>query len=325
MNGNRMSGFRGMAAIATILTFALAIFVTSSAVAQNQKKQQAERILQLDRNGDGLLAKDEISKPLWERVAKHDLDGDEKLNAKEQEAAGLSVAKGKAGMNPGGAPASFSVHSFTGTNKSTVRYSLFVPATRKDNEKFPVVLCLHGRGGNTDAASVISRPAMQAKHPCIVIAPGIDGAKERWAPSARDTARHRVVTPELVEMLDAVIDKHAGNAARVYVTGQSMGGVGSWGLIAAHADRFAAAVPVCGIWNVDDAAKMKSVPVWAFHGADDPTVPVAGSRDMINALKAAGAEPKYTEYPGVGHGSWTQAYATSEMWSWMFSQKRAAK
>ena len=123
-------------------------------------------------------------------------------------------------------------------------------------------------------------------------------------------------------MLDEVIRDYGGDARRVYVTGQSMGGVGTWGLIAAHPDRFAAAVPVCGIWNAADAEKMKSVPVWAFHGADDTTVPVAGSRDMITALKAAGAAPKYTEYAGVGHSSWPLAYATTEMWDWMFAQNR---
>jgi predicted peptidase len=131
--------------------------------------------------------------------------------------------------------------------------------------------------------------------------------------------------PELVEMLEAVIREHGGDSQRVYVTGQSMGGVGTWGLIAAHPDRFAAAVPVCGLWNPEDAARMKSVAVWAFHGAEDPTVPVGGSRDMIAALKSAGASPRYTEYPGVGHSSWPQAYATTEMWEWMFSQRATRK
>ena len=93
-------------------------------------------------------------------------------------------------------------------------------------------------------------------------------------------------------------------------------------VIASHPDRIAAAVPVCGMWKPDEAAKMKSVPVWAFHGADDPTVPVSGSREMIAALKTAGATPKYTEYPSVGHSSWLKAYATAEMWDWMFAQRR---
>lgn len=284
--------------------------------------RRAERLRQLDRDGDGLLAKDELSTQLWARIALYDVDGDEKLDAEEQSAAGLRKADGTSGTRPGGAPASFSVHTLQATSGQTLNYSLFVPKQRDTESKLPVVLCLHGRGGNTQAALVLSRKEMQIKHPCLIIAPGIDGAKERWADSVRDGNRQRSVMPELIELLDAVIREHGGDAHRIYVTGQSMGGVGTWGLMASHPDRIAAAVPVCGMWKPNEAEKMKSVPVWAFHGADDPTVPVSGSREMIAALEAAGVTPKYTEYPGVGHGSWVQAYATAEMWDWMFAQRR---
>lgn len=317
--------FRYTTHASTIMKICLSLLLVTMCVAafaqdKTDTDRREERLRQLDRNGDGLLAKGELSKPLWERVARYDTNGDGKLDAAEQEAAGLVAAQGKAGRRPGGAPAAFAVKSFTGSNGASLRYSLFVPDEREEGAKLPVVLCLHGRGGGTEAPLALARPAMLARHPCIIIAPGIDGAKERWAGSIRDTERHRVTMPELIEMLDAVIREHGGDAQRVYVTGQSMGGVGTWGLIAAHPDRFAAAVPVCGMWNAEDAAKMKSVPVWAFHGADDATVPVAGSRDMIAALKAAGASPNYTEYAGVGHGSWPRAYATDEMWDWMFAQ-----
>ena len=134
----------------------------------------------------------------------------------------------------------------------------------------------------------------------------------------------RAVLPELLEALDAVIKESSVDPSRVYVTGQSMGGIGTWGILAKHADRFAAAVPVCGIWSSDDAAKMNGVAIWAFHGDMDPTVPVAGSRDMIAALKKAGVtpEPRYTELAGVGHGSWGPAYAKPELWEWLFQQQR---
>jgi len=94
--------------------------------------------------------------------------------------------------------------------------------------------------------------------------------------------------------------------------------------LAKHADRFTAAVPVYGIWPPEDAAKMNGVAIWAFHGDMDPTVPVSRSRDMIAALEKAGIapEPKYSELPGVGHGSWGPAYAKPELWDWLCSQRR---
>jgi predicted peptidase len=106
-----------------------------------------------------------------------------------------------------------------------------------------------------------------------------------------------------------------------------MGGVGTWGLIANHPTKFAAAVPICGIWSPTGATKMNGVAIWAFHGAEDKTVPVSGSRDMIAALKDAKVkpEPRYTEFPGVGHGSWEPAYSKAELWDWLFQQRRQAQ
>jgi len=188
------------------------------------------------------------------------------------------------------------------------------------------VLCLHGAGGNTAAANILAGPDMQKKYPCVVMAPACDNRETRWVEAPFGRGRDaRAVLPELLEALDSVIKEASVDTARIYVTGQSMGGIGTWGLIAKHADRFAAAVPVCGIWSPDDAAKMNEVAIWAFHGDKDPTVPVSGSRDMIAALKKSGIspEPKYSELPGVGHGSWGPAYAKAELWDWLFAQRRA--
>jgi predicted peptidase len=223
---------------------------------------------------------------------------------------------------PGGAPASFQVRSFKSADGQRLDYSLFVPATIKPGEKLPLVLCLHGAGGNTEAAKVLATPERQASHPCIVMAPACEPGKARWVETPFRPNSQRSVLRELLGALDVVMRELPVDAARLYLTGQSMGGVGTWGIIAAHPERFAAAVPVCGHWQPEDAKKMAAVPVWAFHGENDPTVPVTGSRNMIAALKAAGAAPRYTEYPGVGHNSWSAAYATDELWDWVFAQKR---
>jgi predicted peptidase len=112
---------------------------------------------------------------------------------------------------------------------------------------------------------------------------------------------------------------------RLYVTGLSMGGYGTWDAIQRFPAKFAAAVPVCGGGDATAAKAIAKVPVWAFHGAKDTAVKPERSRDMIAALKAAGGAPKYTEYPDVGHNSWVNAYNTPELYEWMFAQKLPPK
>ena len=241
---------------------------------------------------------------------------------------GTGIGQETSARRPGGANASFAVREFRGSNGHTLRYSLFVPAAKsseKPKPKLPLVLCLHGAAGSTVAANVLAAPEMQQKHPCVVMAPTCEGRDTRWVEAPFGRGRDaRPVLPELLEALDTVIQDANVDQTRLYLTGQSMGGIGTWGILAKHADRFAAAVSVCGIWSPEDAAKMNGVAIWAFHGDMDPTVPVAGSRDMIAVLKKAGVtpEPRYSELAGVGHGSWGPAYATPELWEWLFAQKK---
>jgi lysophospholipase L1-like esterase len=109
---------------------------------------------------------------------------------------------------------------------------------------------------------------------------------------------------------------------RLYVTGISMGGYGTWDLITRFPDRFAAAVPICGGGDPAKAAAIAKVPVWAIHGEADPLVKVEQTRRMIAAIKAAGGQPLYSEYPTVGHDSWTPGYQEPELLPWMFAQRR---
>jgi hypothetical protein len=123
-----------------------------------------------------------------------------------------------------------------------------------------------------------------------------------------------------LEVLGKLQKEFSVDDKRLYLTGLSMGGYGTWDLLARYPDMFAAAVPVCGGGDESMAAKMKDVPIWCFHGGADPTVPTQRSRDMIKAIKDAGGNPKYTEYPGVGHNSWDKAYSDKDLPAWLFSQ-----
>jgi len=129
---------------------------------------------------------------------------------------------------------------------------------------------------------------------------------------------------KVMALIRSVVDEFGIDEDRIYITGQSMGGSGTWGMLAYYPEAFAAAVPVCGTGDVNSAQAIveNGVAVWAFHGAADPTVPVEASRSMIAALRAAGGRPKYTEYPGVKHDSWVDAYPEPALHRWLFQQER---
>lgn len=124
------------------------------------------------------------------------------------------------------------------------------------------------------------------------------------------------------EVVDQLAKAHKVDPKRIYVTGLSMGGFGSFGAVARRPDFFAAAMPVCGGGDPSTAKAMKDVPFWVFHGAADRVVPLRASAVMVDALKDAGAEVKFKEYPGVGHDSWSATYRNPEVWKWLFSKKR---
>jgi predicted peptidase len=126
-----------------------------------------------------------------------------------------------------------------------------------------------------------------------------------------------------IAILDEVLQSYKTDKKRVYLTGLSMGGYGTWSLAAAHPERWAAIAPICGGGNPATAVKFKDVPCWCFHGDADPTVSVEKSREMIKALKAAGGSPRYDEYPGVNHNSWDRAYGNPELYTWFL--KHATK
>jgi len=209
------------------------------------------------------------------------------------------------------------------TKGTQLRYAILKPAKIKPETKYPLLISLHGSGGrgskkwegNCAANKVLSQPAMRQKYPCYIIAPTVN-RNQRWdgAPLAA-----------LMELIKSFLKEHAIDPARIYVTGQSMGGAGTYSAILAEPNLFAAAVPVCGRGQPELAKKIVHIPIWIFHGELDRVVPPQHSRDMEAALKKAGGKPTYTEYAGVRHNSWTPAYADKKLWEWLFTQKREAR
>ena len=196
-----------------------------------------------------------------------------------------------------------------------VDYLLFLPqGYEKSNTRWPLMLFLHGSGeSGTNVAKVKkhgppnyvqSNPGF----PFILVSPQSPG--------------HGWNNATLMALLDDVSKTYRVDPRRIYLTGLSMGGFGTWSLAAAHPERFAAIVPVCGGGNPADAPKLAALPIWAFHGAKDPTVPVQRSREMVAAARAAGGNVKYTEYPEAQHDCWTETYSNPELYKWLLAQKR---
>lgn len=200
------------------------------------------------------------------------------------------------------------------------KYVVFIPHDYKGDKPYPVILFLHGsgetKGGSKMPVEVGLGTAIKEREksfPFITIIP--QSEKRTWNASSDDGKR-------ALAMLDAVMKEYKCDENRLILSGLSMGGYGTWSIATAHPAKWAAIVPVCGGGSPSEAAKIKDIPCWCFHGDKDTAVKVEKSREMIAALKNAGAEPKYTEYPGVGHNSWDKAYATNELYEWLLKQKK---
>jgi predicted peptidase len=214
-------------------------------------------------------------------------------------------------------------------------YRLLKPKGYDASRKYPLVIFLHGAGerGDDNAKQLVhgmndfAADEIMVKYPAFVFAPQCP-AEQKWADvdwSAKSNTLPEKPSPSLAATLQAVEAlrmEFSIDEKRIYITGLSMGGYGTWDAISRRPELFAAAVPICGGGDPELAKQMQVVAIWAFHGDNDEAVPVHRSREMVAALKAAGAHPKYTEYPGVGHDSWTQTYRDPALYAWLFAQKK---
>lgn len=216
----------------------------------------------------------------------------------------------------------YAKHTFKASDGTAIDCWFMSPAKVEDGKKYPLVLALHGRGGNTTAATVLGSDAMREKYPCFVLAPTSTKAGLWASPRDFGKLKGKAMLPAALEAMISFASKKPVDKDRIYVTGQSMGGFGTFGAIATKPKLFAAAIPICGGWDPRDAATIKDIPLWVFHGDKDKTVPTERSRQMIDAIKKAGGTPQYTELKGVGHNSWSPAYGSDSTWEWLFKQRR---
>jgi predicted peptidase len=231
-------------------------------------------------------------------------------------------------------------------------YRLLTPREAKGGAaKLPLVIYLHGAGSKGDDngkpldepfVKLLASAATQRKFPCFVLVPqcraGDDaqGRPNNWVKwenqkgtqPAQWERSDREASDQLrgaMAVRDEVLALGVVDESRVYLTGVSMGGSGSWWWGAREPDRFAAVVTVCGLSDLRHAAALAKTPVWTFHGSDDPIAPVERTRRMVEALKKAGGNVKLTEFTGVGHNISGQVLTEGGLLDWLFAQRRGAE
>jgi predicted peptidase len=240
----------------------------------------------------------------------------------------LMVSAAAAGDKPN---TGFVNKTFKNPDGSESPYVLFVPHSYDGSKPVPVILFLHGAGETKSGKKKDGTPVKEGKMPVEVgLGPHIKGQREKSFPAL-------VIIPRAegfgwqaegpngrraLAILDEVMKEYKTDPDRVYLTGLSMGGYGTWSLAAAHPDRWAAIVPICGGGDPKAAEKIKHIPCWVWHGDRDGAVKVDLSRQMVEALKKAGGEPRYTELEWIGHNSWDAAYASDDLYAWLFRQRK---
>lgn len=226
------------------------------------------------------------------------------------------------------------------THKSdwNMPYRLFRP---EGPGKLPLVIFLHGSGGlgddnqkqlafgNIFGTRVWLLPENQKRFPCYVIAPQTDRGWAKYDLTQEENGKAKVL-PGLgdgnrlaLEIIDSLLHEFPIDDHRIYVMGQSMGGAGTWNILAGRPHFFAAAVICCGSVSTEKGAESLNTPLWAFQGNSDQTVPVSLSRARIATRRKAGGHPLYTEYAGVDHNVWEWAFTEPELVKWLFAQQRS--
>ena len=221
----------------------------------------------------------------------------------------------------------------------TAAYQVFVPKHWDASKKWPVILFLHGSGERGTDGKAETKNGVRLligqdmeNFPCVVVCPQCQTGRN-WTSADQEILALRALNDAMREF--------NGDSSRVYLTGLSMGGYGTWDLARRYPTKWAAIAPCCGgvrypgrneamrqstlPWEADpytaEAQAVSKLPIWIFHGGSDPTVPVRESRQMNAALESIHADVKYNEYPGVGHNSWDNAYAESGLLPWLLSHK----
>lgn len=260
----------------------------------------------------------------------------------------------------------FTAATITDENNNSMNYQYYVPTDYESSKAYPLVVFLHGAGERgTDNMKQLTASSMMPhyftkenmeKYPCIILAPQCPIGKtwanatlgDKWGNVSYSADDYETSPYEamVITLVDELCGKYNIDQSRLYITGISMGGYGTWDIITRYPDKFAAAMPICGGSDSTKAATLKNINIRTYHGADDTTVYPSGTEAMFKAMQENGVAAVkyvansygratetvttlenendatfiYTEYTGVGHGCWDAAYSDKRSFAWLFSQ-----
>ena len=239
----------------------------------------------------------------------------------------------------------FDADTYVAESGDSIRYRFLPPEDYDPSRRYPLVVCLHGRSGRginnvrnigaNRAAQVLSEPEMRTRYPSFLLAPQTppdrswgyaldDSTMAEWHRRAQGGRSMGVPIDEpVIALIEDVVRRWSVDEGRIYLTGQSMGGAGSWYLASTRPDLFAAVMPVCGFASPSFAESLAGIPVWAFHGEIDEGISAQYSRDMVAAIRAAGGSPRYTEFEGIGHACMPLVFDDPDVLPWLFAQRRS--
>jgi predicted peptidase len=230
----------------------------------------------------------------------------------------------------------FDKGTYISSDNENLLFRIMYPENFDAAKKYPLVIFFHGSGERGDdnekqltlGGSLFENKGNREKYPAVVLFPQCP-ENSKWVDVDWGSESH--VMPEnpskemklVILLMTKVITAYKIDTARIYVIGLSMGGYGVWDIISRIPYKFAAAVPICGGGDENQANKLTNIPIWAFHGKKDKLVKVTRSRNMIKAIKQAGGDPKYSEFENAGHGVWVNAFDEPNLLNWIFLQKKS--
>jgi predicted peptidase len=204
------------------------------------------------------------------------------------------------------------------TTTVSCNYLLFLPEDYgKKRQSWPLMVFLHGageRGSVLNKVKVHGPPKIvenRKDFPFILVSPQCPEG-DWW------TEKVEV----LINLVDDIAARYKVDKKRIYLTGLSMGGYGTWALASAYPEHFAAIAPICGGGSRIMSLRLKDIPIWVFHGAKDPVVPLEEAEEMVNAIRKRGGDVKFTIYPDAGHDSWTESYNNQELYDWFLEHRK---